>query len=93
MVRDRFARFDGAGRRRILRLTFPGWRGCRLFDMVGVSKPAPCPKAYDGNTLRLHLLLNFELTASVADGATAERILDNSFMAKPSIQVWRHYMA
>ena len=59
----------------------------------GVSKSgSPAPKPTTGIPSAF-ICLNFELTASVADGATAERILDNSFMAKPSIQVWRHYMA
>ena len=56
-VRDRLARFDGAGRRRILRLSFANGANSRFFDMVGRIKiRLPCPKAYDGDTLRLHLL-------------------------------------
>ena len=56
-VRDRLARFDRAGRRRILRLTFPDGADAGFLDMVGRIKiRLPCPKAYDGDTLRLHLL-------------------------------------
>ena len=56
-VRDRRARFDRAGRRRILRLTFLNGTDPRFLDMVGRIKiRLPCPKAYDGDTLRLHLL-------------------------------------
>ena len=56
-VRDRLTRFDRAGRRRILRLPFPDGTDPRFLDMVGRIKiRLPCPKAYDGDTLRLHLL-------------------------------------
>ena len=51
------AGFNGAGRRRILRLSLPDGTDSRLFDMVGRIKiRLPCPKAHDRYALGLHLL-------------------------------------
>ena len=52
-----FACLDSTGRWRILRLSFSNGANSRFLDMVGRIKiRLPCPKAYDGDTLRLHLL-------------------------------------
>ena len=51
------AGFNGAGCRRILRLSLPDGTDSRLFDMVGRIKiRLPCPKAHDRYALGLHLL-------------------------------------